>query len=131
MEDVLNIVTACGFFHLQSDEPLFCQLVALGGSPLVQPLPLQVAEIAYGIVTSVLGLDKLSPAEQVEALLAIPAEELSAKLAGVPFPVAAVVDGDIVKSSPSVCPRFHLLRSLMLGHEKFTHNYSISSLEKY
>lgn len=93
---------ASGFLHLQSTEPLFSRLVGLGGSPLIQPLPLQVGDISFGIVASVLGLDKLQPAEQVEAITSTPAQELSAKLAGVPFPLAAIVDGDVVKSSPSV-----------------------------
>lgn len=95
-------MVASGFLHLQSTEPLFSQLVGLGGSPLIQPLPLQVAEIAFGIVTSKLSLENLSPADQVKNIVEISAQELSAKLAGVPFPLAAVVDGDIVKASPSV-----------------------------
>lgn len=74
----------------------------MGGSPLIQPLPPQVAEVAFGIVTGALGLNELQPSEQVKALVAMPAQELSAKLAGVPFPLAAIIDGGIVKSSPSV-----------------------------
>lgn len=89
---------ASGFFHLHSSEPLFNQLVALGGSPIIQPIPQGVAEIAYGIVTSALGLDKLSPADQVKALLDIPAEELASKLAKVGYPLAAVIDDDVVKT---------------------------------
>lgn len=85
--------------HLQSAEPLFNQLVGLGGSPSLQPFPKEVAEIAYSIMTSILGLDGLPPAEQVAALLEIPATELSAKLAGAPIPIASVIDGDIVPSA--------------------------------
>lgn len=70
----------------------------MGGNPLLQPFPKEVAEIAYSIMTSVLGLDGLPPAEQVKALLEIPATELSARLAGAPIPIAAVIDGDIVPS---------------------------------
>lgn len=95
-------MAASGFLHLQATEPLFSQLVGLGGSPLIQPLPLPVAEIAFRIVTSILGLENLQPADQVRKIVEIPAQELSTKLAGVPFPLAAVVDGDIVKASPSV-----------------------------
>lgn len=61
-----------------------------------------MAEFAFGIVTSILGLENLQPTDQVKSIVETPAHELSAKLAGVPFPLAAVVDGDIVKSSPSV-----------------------------
>lgn len=92
---------ASGFYHLQSTEPLFNQLVALGGSPLIHPLPAGVAEVAFGIVTNALGLEKVQPAEQVKALLEIPAAELSAKLSKTPFPLAAVIDDDIVKSTPT------------------------------
>lgn len=73
----------------------------MGGSPLIQPLPRGVAEIAYGIVTAALGLDMLQPADQVKSLLEIPATELSSKLSGVPFPLSAVVDDDIVKATPT------------------------------
>ncbi|ROW15694.1 hypothetical protein VPNG_02190 [Cytospora leucostoma] len=91
---------ASGFFHLQSTEPLFNQFVALGGNPLLlQPIPQEVAEVAYSILTSILGLDGLPPAEQVKALLEIPATQLSAKLAAAPpIPIAAVLDGDVIRS---------------------------------
>lgn len=58
--------------------------------------------MAFGIVTKILGLESLQPADQVKKIVEISAQELSTKLAGVPFPLAAVVDGDIVKASPSV-----------------------------
>lgn len=89
---------ASGFVHLHSTEPLFNQFVALGGNPVLQPFPMDVAETAYGIMTSVLGLDGLPPAEQVKALLEMPAAELSAKLIGAPIPISHVIDGDIVPS---------------------------------
>lgn len=75
--------------------------MALAGSPLIQPIPPSVADVAYGIVTSALGLDKLSPTEQVKALLEMPAQELSSKLSTVPYPLAAVLDNDIVKAAPT------------------------------
>ncbi|ROW07249.1 hypothetical protein VMCG_03797 [Cytospora schulzeri] len=89
---------ASGFVHLHSTEPLFKQLVGMGGSPLLQPFPFEVAETAYSIMTSVLGLDGLPPSEQVKALLEIPAADLSAKLIGAPIPIGSVIDGDIVPS---------------------------------
>lgn len=52
-------------------------------------------------MTNILGLSALSPAEQVKSLLALPPSELVTKLAGVPVPLAAVVDGDIVKAVPT------------------------------
>lgn len=60
-----------------------------------------MGDVAFAAVTSVLGLLDLPPAEQVQSLLSIPAEELSAKLANVPLPLNAYLDDDIVKSVPS------------------------------
>lgn len=102
---------ASGFHHLQTDEPLFATLVALGGNPLIQPLPLPVTDIAFQIATSTLGLANLDPSEQVKSLLSIPAEELSAKLANAPLPLNAVLDGDIVKSMPSYTSIAHFAES--------------------
>lgn len=89
---------ASGFYHLQSPEPLFSRLAAYGGSPLIQPIPLQVSEIAYSVATKVLGIDSQSPADQVKSLLKIPAEELSVKLGHLPVPLTAAFDGEVVRS---------------------------------
>lgn len=86
---------------MQSKEALFTTLVALGGNPLIQPLPLAVGDVAFNAVTSVLGLSDLPPAEQVQSLLSIPAEDLTSKLANVPLPLNAYFDDDIVKSVSS------------------------------
>lgn len=63
---------------------------------MIQAIPMPVTEIAFGIVTSALGFDKLAPADQVKALLDMSAEELSAKLNGIPLPIAAVLDDDVI-----------------------------------
>lgn len=49
------------------------------------------------MVTKALGLESLSPAEQVRALLEMPAADLEAKLRNVPAPVCSVVDGDVIR----------------------------------
>lgn len=46
-----------------------------------------------------LGIDSLPPADQVKSLLTIPAGELSTKLAGLPVPLMAALDGDVVRST--------------------------------
>lgn len=92
---------ASGFYHLQSPEPLFSRLAAYGGSPLIQPIPLQVSEIAYGIATKILGIDGQPPADQVKSLLRTPAEELLAKLGHLPVPLTAAQDGEVVRSKTS------------------------------
>lgn len=97
----LTSPSASGFFHLQSPEPLFSRLAAYGGSPLIQPIPLEVTEIAYSVATKVLGIESQSPADQVKSLLKIPVEELSAKLGHLPVPLSAAHDGDVIPSKTS------------------------------
>ncbi|KAB5533474.1 Alpha/Beta hydrolase protein [Coniochaeta sp. 2T2.1] len=96
-----SIGAASGFVHLQSPEPLFNRLAAWGGSGLMQPLPLGVAEVGYGMVTKALGLDSLSPEEQVKELLRIPTDEFEAKTRDVHAPYMAWVDGDVVHTVPT------------------------------
>lgn len=60
-----------------------------------------MGDVAFDAITSHLGLGGLAGPERVQALLDIPAEELSAKLAGVQAPLNAVLDGDIIKQVPS------------------------------
>lgn len=67
----------------------------------MRPLPLEVGELGYGMVIKALGLDGLSPAEQVEMLPRIPHAELEAKLRNLPAPLTALVDGDIIRSVPT------------------------------
>lgn len=87
--------------HLQSEEPLFHQLAAHGGSGLLSPLPLMVAEVGYGMVVRALGLDSLSPEDQVKELLRMPHAEFEAKTRNVPAPISAWIDGDIVRQAPT------------------------------
>jgi carboxylesterase type B len=96
-----RVRTASGFVHLQSEEPLFQRIAAWGGSGLMQPLPLGVAEIGYGMVVKTLGLDSLPPAEQVKELLRIPQDEFEAKVRDVHAPYMAWADGDVVPSVPT------------------------------
>lgn len=123
--------SASGFFHLQSAEPLFSRLAAYGGSPLIQPIPLEVTEIAYSVATKVLGIESQSPADQVKSLLKIPAEELSAKLGHLPVPLSAAHDGDVVPSKTSYAsladtgslekefPGVAYCKSILLGDGQF------------
>ncbi|KAH8881346.1 alpha/beta-hydrolase [Thozetella sp. PMI_491] len=91
-----------GFLHLQSEEALFKQLAALGGSGLIRPVPLQVAEIAYGIVTKALGIESLSPGDQISQLVQQSTSlEAREKLTNLPAPINAVVDGDFVRAAAS------------------------------
>jgi carboxylesterase type B len=127
----LTAPVASGFYHLQSPEPLFSRLAAYGGSPLIQPIPLEVSEIAYSTAMKVLGIEGQSPADQVKSLLKIPAEELSAKLGHLPVPLTAAVDGEVVRSKTSYAalantgslekefPGTDYCKSILLGDGQF------------
>ena len=67
----------------------------------MQPLPLGVAEVGYGMVLKALGLDSLSPEEQVKELLRIPTEEFESKTRDVHAPYMAWVDSDVVHTVPT------------------------------
>lgn len=106
-------------------------MAAYGGSPLIQPIPLEVAEIAYSVATKVLGIESQSPADQVKSLLKIPAEELSAKLGHLPVPLSATLDGDVIHSKTSYAsladtksiekefPGIDYCKSILLGDGQF------------
>lgn len=106
-------------------------MAAYGGSPLIQPIPLEVTEIAYSVATKVLGIESQSPADQVKSLLKIPAEELSAKLGHLPVPLSAAHDGDVVPSKTSYAsladtgslekefPGVAYCKSILLGDGQF------------
>lgn len=55
----------------------------------------------FGIVTNILGIAALPPAEQVKAIVNTPPTELLEKLAALPMPLGAVADGDLIKTVPS------------------------------
>jgi hypothetical protein len=101
MSGALTVRPASGFVHLQSEEPLFHRIAAWAGSGLMQPLPLGVAEVGYGMVVKALGLESLSPADQVKELARIPQDEFEAKTRDVHAPYMAWVDGDIVHAVPT------------------------------
>lgn len=66
--------------HLNSREPLFQQMVVMGGSSLLmQPFPDFVTEFAYGKLSENLGVSKDPVASQVDKLKSLSAEELVAK----------------------------------------------------
>ncbi|OIW26278.1 alpha/beta-hydrolase [Coniochaeta ligniaria NRRL 30616] len=96
-----SIGAASGFVHLQSEEPLFQRIAAWGGSGLMQPLPLGVAEVGYNMVVKALGLESLAPAEQIKQLVKIPQDEFEAKCRDVHAPYMAWVDDDIVHTVPT------------------------------
>lgn len=83
-----------GCMHLKSEEPLFEQLIAMGGTSLYRPIPQEVAEASFKTTTQRFGIDNLPPEEQVQALLKTPTEELLTKLRGIP--IAPIVDGEII-----------------------------------
>lgn len=87
--------------HLNSQEPLFKQLVAMGGSSLfMKALPEPVAESASAALLRSLGLSNESTAIQIEKLMSLSAEELLAKT-DPSIPMMPTLDGDIIKAQPT------------------------------
>lgn len=82
-----------GWLHLQSSEPLFSQLIAMSGSPLIQPRPLAMLEKSFSLLVTALGAQHLSSDGQVKSLLAAPQQQL----ASIRVPVGPLVDGDLVR----------------------------------
>lgn len=96
---------------------------------MLQPFPQEVAEHAYNLLTTALGLEALPPPEQVQALLSMPTADLQAKLstAPVPIPISSVIDNDIVpaattyatladpQSTRALYPGTQWCKSLLLG----------------
>ncbi|KAI9926750.1 hypothetical protein MW887_003844 [Aspergillus wentii] len=85
--------------HLLSEEPLFKQLVSMGGtSLLMKPLPPPVTEWIYAGVLKALGLSDLSVKDRIEALLNLPATDILTKVPPT-FPLIPALDGDVVHSN--------------------------------
>jgi hypothetical protein len=59
-------------------------------------VPPVVSEISFGIVLQRLGIEGLSSEEQVKFLLELPQEELEIKTRGMPVPLIAVADQDVI-----------------------------------
>lgn len=90
--------------HLESGEPLFQQLIAMGGTSLIKPIPLEVADGAFQMVMARLGVDDLSPDDQIKALLKVPVEDLAIKFVGIP--TMPVLDSDIIPAMTSYTALF-------------------------
>lgn len=87
--------------HLQSKEPLFKRLVAMGGNALaIKALPPIVSELAYEATLKDLNIAQHSPKERVAALLQIPAKDFLTKLVS-GFPLLPVIDGELIKDNYS------------------------------
>lgn len=68
----------------------------MGGTALLmKPLPLFVHEMTYQAVLQSLGITATTAAERVQALLAVPIEEMMSKLPN-GLPLQPAVDGDII-----------------------------------
>src|SRR5690242_10710688 len=56
---------AAGCYHLTNHRPLFHQLIAMGGTSLIRPLPAEACEAAFGMAAKAMGLGDRTPEEQV------------------------------------------------------------------
>ncbi|KAK5206760.1 hypothetical protein LTR41_007753 [Exophiala xenobiotica] len=84
--------------HLQSQQPLFKQMMAMGGSSLLmKPLPVAVAEYAYSRVLGAVGIDiSLSLEEKLKALFETPVETFLNNI-GPDVPLLPVHDEEYIK----------------------------------
>ncbi|USP74119.1 para-nitrobenzyl esterase [Curvularia clavata] len=120
-----------GTLHIQSEELLFQQLVAMGGtSLLLKPLSPPVSEIMYASVLERLQIDsKQSPEDQLKSLLAITPETILSSV-GPDLSLLPVIDGNIITSdikfaqwsSPNIAaaaPGIKRCRRVMFGDCQF------------
>lgn len=91
------ILKVSGWYHLQSPEPLFQQLIAMSGSSFVRPRPLALLEQGFRLAAAELGAKDLPPDEQVKRLRETPKDEFTAKL-GRKIPVGPFVDDELVRA---------------------------------
>ncbi|KAJ9632940.1 hypothetical protein H2204_007508 [Knufia peltigerae] len=89
-----------GWFHLQSPEPLFHQIVAMSGSSFLRPRPLALLEKGFARAAAELGAKDASPEDQVKRLVEAPKEDIIVKL-GRKIPVGPFLDGDLVRTTSS------------------------------
>ncbi|PVH76547.1 alpha/beta-hydrolase [Cadophora sp. DSE1049] len=87
------------FLHLESEQPLFNRIVAMGGTPLLlKPVPIPVACGIYDMVIERLGIAKMTTAdEKAKALKEASVEQLVA--AAEHLPMLPIIDGEYVKSA--------------------------------
>lgn len=99
-----------------------------GTSLLMKPLPELVAESTYLAVVKVLGLENLSPADRVTAMLSMPIDVYS-KIPGT-FPLAPIIDDDLIpcivsfdqistRNNNAALPGKSWCESLLIGDCKF------------
>ncbi|KAF2099803.1 alpha/beta-hydrolase [Rhizodiscina lignyota] len=120
-----------GFFHLQSNESLFHQLISMAGTSIImRPIPDPVAEMAYQMVTKALGLEDLSSEHQVEALLKAPPEDLVMKIPP-GTPIIPILDDEMLRgmttynilsdpeSTAKLFPAMDACKRILVGDSQF------------
>ncbi|EKD15704.1 uncharacterized protein L3040_004010 [Drepanopeziza brunnea f. sp. 'multigermtubi'] len=116
--------SVAAFLHLESTQPLFKRILAMGGSPLLlKPLTMAAASGIHNVVMERLGFAQMQTAdEKVRALKEASADQLVAAAEG--LPMLPVVDGEYVKSEStftqwsfqeSALPGTQWCESVMIG----------------
>ncbi|PCG94964.1 Carboxylesterase, type B [Penicillium occitanis (nom. inval.)] len=89
------------FLHLQSEEPLFGQLIAMSGTSLaLPPISPEVAETAYALCLKTLGIQELSETNRVRDIVHGPSPKLWTNIPAY-IPLRPVIDNDIVFRGPT------------------------------
>jgi carboxylesterase type B len=90
---LVTLLVSC-LLHLESPQPLFKRIFAMGGTPLLlKPTP-QVTETAYTAVVTNLGFTAMTPEERIKALEEATAEDLLVATGN--LPKLPVVNGELI-----------------------------------
>ncbi|KAN0113063.1 carboxylesterase-like protein [Hyaloscypha variabilis] len=81
--------------HLESSQPLFKRIFAMGGTPLLlKPLPLEVKESTYAAAIAKLGFTSMTTEARIKALKEVAPEVLLAATAN--LPMLPTIDGELI-----------------------------------
>ncbi|KAH8703171.1 carboxylesterase-like protein [Talaromyces proteolyticus] len=87
--------------HLQSEEPLFEQLIVMSGTSLaLPPITPQVAETAYALCLKAMGIQELSAGNRVRDIVHGPLSKLWTNIPSY-IPLRPVIDNDTVFRGPT------------------------------
>jgi len=110
----LTLLVSC-LLHLESPQPLFKRILAMGGSPLlVKPVPPPFAESIYAAVVGKLGLAEKAPEERIQALKNATIEDLLSATAQ--LPLLPSVDGELI-TAPATFSRWSFQDKTLPGTE--------------
>ncbi|KAE9375345.1 alpha/beta-hydrolase [Stipitochalara longipes BDJ] len=101
--------------HLESAQPLFKRIFAMGGTPLLlKPLPLEVTESTYAAAIDKLGFASMTTEERAKALKEVAPDILLAATAN--LPMMPVIDRELI-TVPATFSQWSFKDKLLPGTE--------------